>query len=100
MARYIDASKTVKEVKKLSKLCSFEELAILMRAMDAICDMPTEDVQEVKHGKWEELDYGYGIVYRCSECGEDFVTLEGKPAEKLWKYCPLCGARMDKDDKS
>lgn len=48
-------------------------------------DVPTADVQEVKHGKW---DYGQNIFpCFCSECGQE--------ADMVYAYCPHCGARMD-----
>ena len=54
---------------------------------------------EEKHGTWEEHDYIDDVVYTCSVCGEDWVTLEGTPADNLWNYCPHCGARMDGETK-
>lgn len=51
-----------------------------------IFDAPTVDAVFVVHGKWE--DAGFGLVYKCSECGlsEDV---------RLSNYCPNCGAKMD-----
>lgn len=76
-------------------------------------DIPTADVQEVKHGKWiveERNNIGYthkasidefgnpfvkkvhytDLVYRCNECLK--INHEGATY-----YCPNCGARMDGD---
>lgn len=48
-----------------------------------------------KTGKWIEQDDEYNdTIYQCSVCGEEFVTIEGTPADNLWNYCPNCGARM------
>lgn len=53
----------------------------------------TDDVEEVKHGKWlhkktDELNY---YVYgQCSNC------LERKRVDN---YCPNCGAKMDEEQK-
>ena len=53
------------------------------------------DAVEVVHGMWIELDrFLVDVVYRCSACGEDFVIVEGTPAENSWNYCPNCGAKM------
>lgn len=58
-------------------------------AIDAIAEVPTADVQEVKHGKWLWLD---GV--RCSNCNHKLQTT-GLPS-----YCPNCGAKMrgEEDD--
>lgn len=48
-----------------------------------------------KTGRWIEQDDEYNdIIYQCSVCGEEFVTIEGTPADNLWNYCSNCGARM------
>ena len=63
-------------------------------------NVPSADVQPVKHGKWEELtDYGgWGDThYRCSVCGEEWYLEDGKPKNNNMNFCPLCGARMDGD---
>lgn len=45
-----------------------------------LCGLPTADVQEVRHGRWELYDI-------CSVCGAQ--------AEQQTNYCPNCGSRMD-----
>jgi DNA-directed RNA polymerase subunit RPC12/RpoP len=70
-------------------------------AMDFIDAIPAADVQPVKHGKWEEVaEYGgWGdTYYRCSVCGEEWYIDTGTPIENGMKYCPSCGARMDKEE--
>lgn len=66
--------------------------------------MPTSEVLDIlnrvpsaeKTGKWIEQDDEYNdTIYQCSVCGEEFVTIEGTPADNLWYYCPNCGARME-----
>ena len=59
---------------------------------EEIAKMPTLDVAEVVHGRWEWLGpYRYnndGIIGTCSACKERlrlFAT----------NYCPNCGAKMD-----
>ena len=51
---------------------------------------------EVRHGTWiEKEDWNVDdYYYTCSVCGEDFVTVEGTPAENGWHFCPNCGADM------
>lgn len=55
------------------------------------------DPVEVVHGDWTiiEDDWNDDTVYQCSVCKEEFVTIDGTPAENLWNYCPNCGAKMD-----
>lgn len=55
-----------------------------------IASVPTADVAEVRHGRWEEASDGDGIV--CSECRTDFCTMI-HDTEKF-NYCPNCGALM------
>lgn len=48
----------------------------------------------VVHGRWKEDPSGYGF-WICSACG--FVS-EASAANMLYKFCPVCGADMRKDD--
>lgn len=57
-------------------------------------DEPTADVQEVKHGKWiMSSDRPDTII--CSVCSVGYDVW--KHEAKDFKYCPNCGARMDKE---
>ena len=57
-----------------------------------ISDIPTADVQPVKHGRWIITDDVEHFIAVCSECGrtEDSRCIKDMP------YCH-CGARMDGD---
>lgn len=57
-------------------------------AMDILIDIPAADVQPVKRGKWEGVDYD--TFFKCSECGH-------MTDWQRYKYCPYCGARMEGD---
>lgn len=57
-------------------------------AFDMIDEMPRADVQKVKHGKWE-TSKGEKYSSRCS-CCNCYSTDD-------YKYCPNCGAKMDKE---
>lgn len=62
--------------------------------------MPTieSDVQPVRHGHWETIEGWDGDeLYRCSECGAEFVLIDGTPKDNDYWFCPHCGARMDGD---
>lgn len=74
-------------------------LAVARKAIDAL---PAADVAEVRHGRWIPSDMGGGEpdeAYICSECGEPWTLIDGNPAENNMRYCPNCGARMDKEDE-
>ena len=65
-----------------------------------LSDLPAADVAEVRHGRWIPSDMGGGEpdeAYVCSECGEPWTLIDGTPAENNMRYCPACGARMDKE---
>lgn len=56
-------------------------------------DAPTADVVPVRHGEWiHPREYGLNLPeHYCSECREwEYSDTESK-------YCPNCGAKMDKE---
>ena len=59
-----------------------------------------KDAEPVRHGKWKWLSCTYDRVprekeYECSECHhKTIVHGDDMPWER---YCPNCGARMDKE---
>ena len=55
-------------------------------------EVPKADVQEARHGKWIEKPYLLGTSNFCSLCGENYGMPHGK-----YKFCPNCGAKMDKE---
>ena len=61
---------------------------------DVLEQQPTIDAEPVKHGKWIDRTIKVSaeltnIIHVCSVCEEMAV---GK-----YRYCPHCGARMDKE---
>ena len=64
-----------------------------------INEIPSEDVEPVRHGGWKPFDRTYGrTIFACSVCGDctDVPTEMGEP---IFGYCPNCGAKMDKEDE-
>lgn len=57
--------------------------------------IPTEDVQEVKHGKWilEKEPNGKPYCFHCSVCDDDFHHVGIHCATD---FCPNCGAKMNR----
>jgi rubrerythrin len=101
MARYIDAD-LIKE--KLQRTIINGQTAFINNVLIGLLDKaPTEDVQEIKHGHWEEIDnkiIEHGLVERkgktwmCTNCGEAHKTRTNPDMN----YCPNCGAKMDGGD--
>ena len=93
MSRYIDAEKLMAEFDK----CLWGKEWDKALARVCVANTPTADVQEVRHGKWEDTGDGY----LCSECGMFldtylWVTRHYDIFHNGFNYCPDCGARMDK----
>ncbi len=61
----------------------------------AIRDIPAADVSPVVHGRWEVSDTPCER-FKCSECGGGcwYYDYQGDVAKS--RYCPSCGAKMDK----
>lgn len=82
-------------------------------ARDDVKKAPTIDAEPVRRGKWKiktintfDLAYGttgYEPVYQCSVCGgvmESYLRLDEPimPEDANFpRYCPNCGAKMDKE---
>ena len=59
--------------------------------------MPTIESEPVRHGRWivHTTWHGmFGLIY--SECSECKFDRNGDLSS--WKFCPMCGARMDATD--
>lgn len=65
-------------------------------------ELPTGDVEEVRHATWECTDESDN-VWECSGkdgCGEQYTFIEGTPEGNRYMRCPNCGARMDGKGKT
>ncbi len=69
-------------------------MAAHVLTMELLTYAPTIDAVEVVRGRWEPHPMVPGFV-RCSAC-RDCITYDEWPDGQKWKYCPHCGARMDK----
>lgn len=63
------------------------------RVISIIESAPSSDSAQSK-GEWITIEYYGGVIYKCSECGHEFVLIEGTPEENEYQYCPYCGADM------
>lgn len=90
--RLIDANAFLERKKRL---CNFETLKNWVNAE------PTID--PVRHGKWELKRFGEDGLnghFICSECNLTIptrLTRTDFEHKCLSKYCPNCGAKMDKE---
>lgn len=72
------------------------------RIIAAIKNAPKADVVEVMHGEWETGHFEGGIFdgtnfEKCSVC--QFERLfDDIRFKTTYKYCPNCGAKMDKKE--
>lgn len=91
--KYIDYGKLLEERYRLG----LDEMSRISKvnAFNYFIDtMPSADVDEVRHGKWERrIVEKNGVAEMksvCSECGKTNKRYEPP-------YCPHCGAKMDKE---
>ena len=70
--------------------------------IDLIRDQPAANVQEVRHGKNVTTEHPVD-EFVCSECGiifkdfSEYIPEEDIYREFIFKCCPNCGAKMDKE---
>ena len=96
MAEYIERNALIAKFKRLTLgENSLVERLFADGVYAVIETFPAADVVEVVHGKWEP---GNPI---CPVCGENkFKDLDADVwADWQPKFCPNCGARMDKEDE-
>lgn len=79
-----------------------EYLTTQIRGM--LMDIPSADVAPVRHGHWDVREpmpmhdikgnLSWGNWYVCTGCGFATTAIEGHITQ--YKYCPSCGAKMDR----
>lgn len=106
MKRYIDADKFIEYLGfENTEEERDENIYAIVRLQD-FDNQITEDVQKVKHGK--NLTKAHPVdEFICSECGymtedctEKKYSQDGDYCylcEYEYKFCPNCGAKMDKE---
>lgn len=86
--KYIEREAFIKILKETKNDCKhYADKMCCDFAIRMVNLMPSADVQEVRHGKWIINSDGY-YPY-CSECKQE--------PKELSKFCPNCGAKMDKE---
>ena len=91
MTKYVDHEKVIEMFNRYFHNLQVSEAKTLVCDMkQAFLELPTTDVQEVIHAKFELVNNGKGV---CSNCHRlDFI-------DNIAKYCRYCGARMDSNEK-
>lgn len=105
MKRYIDLNEFAKIIKKYVKAepDAPEDRELIEWCTDECIRlayaMPTDDVQEIKHGYWTiryEGTYKRAKCY-CSVCGKS-NGIGGTISNQKKPYCPNCGAKLDLEE--
>ena len=69
-----------------------------------LVDIPSADVEPVKHAEWKFGELCGQEGWYCTHCGAGYSSQKhGTEAELIAKscdYCPKCGAKMDGKDKT
>lgn len=74
-----------------------EQKDILVKCIKKVNEQPTADVEEVKHGEWENVaDYGNGnCIGYCSVCKTPHEEQSATHLRAAYRHCRWCGAKMD-----
>ena len=62
---------------------------------DELENAPPVDAEPVRHGHWIEGNNFHWYSNSCSCCGYTRTTDIKSNGWNQWKYCPMCGAKMD-----
>ncbi|MFQ7062575.1 MAG: hypothetical protein ACLRQY_07570 [[Clostridium] leptum] len=98
MAEYLEKAALVRILRTKAEMGRLSEYSVCFDNVAKMIELlPTANVEEVKHGKWEfpiftDSDDGLDPRVKCSECGGIEVAFA------RWKYCPNCGAKMGLED--
>ena len=105
MPEYISREALLKHAIALNNPHELGECVVPVSDIEAA---PAADVAEVVHGRWkEDTDPADGDL-RCTHCGTAWPKFVQKLIEEqgiwtlptLFRYCPRCGAKMDKEDET
>ena len=101
--RLIDADALVRQLETQDYSCAPETLEdwtprdLTIAEIADIKNAPTIEAEPVRHGMWVRKEDECTYWYECSECGEEPLR-DGWTQRVFSRYCPNCGALMDKGD--
>lgn len=98
MSEYIERKKAIDRFEDLKeKADSLKDKAYLDAVMAVLENIQEADVAPVIHAKWQVEDDDRGwIKHICTSCG--YTKRTDVHVSLDWKYCPMCGAKMDLED--
>nr|DAG33406.1 MAG TPA: RimK-related lysine biosynthesis protein, Probable-dependent amine/thiol ligase family Amino-group [Caudoviricetes sp.] len=99
--RLIDAKKLETEILNWqNSTTSKAQYDAYENALNEVFDSPTVDPESLRpvsrwdsSGKYTFMDKKNSIAVCCENCGCALHMREYK--ESVWKFCPVCGARME-----
>lgn len=86
MKRYVDADKMIEDTDAMRAISDAITIDGIIKYIN---ENATADAEEVRHGEWIDTAL-YNGASMCSICG-------GWGVRDLFKHCPHCGAKMDKE---
>lgn len=104
MSDYIDRQAVIDVLAEMQGLCTSKAALIQnSKIWQQIKDMPSAEVEPVKHGRWINDNH----QRRCSICARPIIPINKIVihGEVIWEnnspvnYCPYCGAKMDLECK-
>lgn len=113
MNRYIDVDKAIDAVSICKGQRFSEDRDMYIKRV--LNELPSVDVEPVRHGYWFKDEKFYHdimvdgnpvcLYHTCSVCGvaDEYITVNEHPngthviLRHVRKYCPNCGARMEKE---
>lgn len=95
MAEYIERE-VVEKMLESAQIITDGEYAGYCIDDISIYRIPAADVAPVVHGRWEVSDTPCER-FKCSECGGGCRYYDYQGALPKSRYCPNCGAKMDKE---
>lgn len=82
--------------RQISMVYKKQELFKAVKKVISSCPtIDPESLRPVAHWDMEEDAVGDPIIWTCSNCKESIVMYDGTPMENGYKYCPMCGFRME-----
>ena len=99
MSEYIDRKKLLEELNQAPAYFDNGDIRYgIDIAFSEVLKQPIADVQEVKHGYWEDKFNRNRMATQtfCSVCGKH-SGIGGIDSNRHKPYCPNCGAKMDKE---
>lgn len=90
MSDYIDRQAAIDVLEERLRANGYSNVGLvseLNRSIGYLMQLPSAEVEPVKHGRWEMAGREDPCIYYCSEC-HHMTDME-------WPYCAECGARME-----